>query len=199
VKVNAVIFDLDGTITVPCLDFDQIRAEIGGIQGPLLEAMELMSALQREKALAILHRHELAAAQNSQLNPGATELLTHLRRENRSIGLVTRNRHDSVERICRIHNIYFDSVLTRQDGPSKPDPFPVQQACRIMDVPPENSIVVGDYLFDLISAKRAGAKSVLLTTQKNYADFISQADYVIDALSELPDVITQIENGQNQM
>ena len=28
-KVNAVIFDLDGTLTKPVLDFDKIRSEMG--------------------------------------------------------------------------------------------------------------------------------------------------------------------------
>jgi phosphoglycolate phosphatase-like HAD superfamily hydrolase len=42
-KIAAVIFDLDGTITRPYLDFNQIRAEIGNVRGPLLEAMDKMT------------------------------------------------------------------------------------------------------------------------------------------------------------
>ena len=42
--IRAVIFDLDGTITEPYLDFDAIREEIGLGKngGPVLEAMEKM-------------------------------------------------------------------------------------------------------------------------------------------------------------
>ena len=36
---SVVIFDLDGTITEPYLDFDTIRAKVG-VEGPILEAME---------------------------------------------------------------------------------------------------------------------------------------------------------------
>ncbi|MCK5272001.1 MAG: hypothetical protein KAJ52_05470, partial [Sedimentisphaerales bacterium] len=64
-KIAAVIFDLDGTLTQPYLDFDQIRSEIGNIDGPILEAMEQMPPPQRRKALEILHRHEQEAAENS--------------------------------------------------------------------------------------------------------------------------------------
>ena len=39
-KVAAAIFDLDGTLTRPVLDFNAIRREIGDVEGPLLEAME---------------------------------------------------------------------------------------------------------------------------------------------------------------
>ena len=46
-KIKAVIFDLDGTITKPYLDFDKIRQEMGlaADAGPLLEIMEKMNRL----------------------------------------------------------------------------------------------------------------------------------------------------------
>lgn len=193
VKITAVIFDLDGTLTQPYLDFDLIRSEIGGVEGPLLESMEHMEADCRQRAFEILHRHELSAAANSRLNPGTGDLLDHLRRGNYQMGIITRNCRDSVDRVCRIHGLTFDCVVTREDGPAKPDPFAVLHACGTMNVTPDQAIVVGDYLFDLISARRAGSIGVLLTTQKNYAEFIDHADYVIDTLDELPGIIDRIE------
>ena len=83
-KLEAVIFDLDGTLTVPHLDFDAIRQEIGGISGPILEAMLKMSADDRRRCEDILHKHELDAAENSRLNPGAHSLLERLQRESNS-------------------------------------------------------------------------------------------------------------------
>lgn len=195
-KVKAVIFDLDGTITRPYLDFDRIRAEIGDVDGPLLEAMQKMPPEKQRRAEEILHRHELLAAQNSQLNDGVHEIFDWLRRRGKKIGLITRNRRDSVERICCLHSISFDSVVTREDGPVKPDSFPVAHACREMAVAPTRSIVVGDYLFDLLSGRRAGAISVLLATQPNFANYQHEADYVIEQLTELPPIITELENGQ---
>ena len=193
-QITAVIFDLDGTLTRPYLDFDQIRAEIGGVEGPLLEAMEEMDAPERQRAGDILQRHELDAAENSQLNRGTNELLIYLQQRDFKVGVVTRNSRDSVERICRIHGLAFDAIVSREDGPAKPHPFPVQQVCKIMEVTPQQAVVVGDYLFDLMSARRAGAVSVLITTQKNHSDFHGEADYVIDVLSELPEVMARIEN-----
>ena len=116
-KVNAILFDLDGTLTQPYLDFDQIRDEIGITQGPILEAMAQMTAEQQLRANDILITHELQAANNSRLNPGVHEMLADIRQKNRSIALVTRNSHDSVKRICQIHDLSFDTVVTREDGP----------------------------------------------------------------------------------
>ena len=188
-KIAAVIFDLDGTLTQPYLDFDKIRSEIGDIDGPILEAMEQMSLSQRQKALEILHKYEQEAAENSSLNPGAYEIHAWLRNRNIPIGLVTRNQRSSVEYVCKAHNLDFDSVVTREDGPAKPDAFPVLRACESMGVSPKETLVVGDYLFDLISARRAGAHPVLISTNKNHTDFSHEADYVISSLNELPDVI----------
>jgi len=150
VKIETVIFDLDGTITRPVLDFDQIRAEIGGISGPILEALEEMGPQERNRAEDILGRHEAHAAEHSQLNPGVHDVCNWLRGRRLLIGLVTRNQRRSVEQVCRKHDLAFDSIVTREDGPAKPDPFPVQHACEMMGVLSEQAVVVGDYLFDLL-------------------------------------------------
>ena len=196
-KVTAVIFDLDGTLTRPRLDFDQIRRDIGNIQGPILEAMSKMPDQQRRQAEAVLDQHERQAAQESQLNPGAAELLEKLHSQNRPIGLITRNSRASVEVICAKHNLSFDAVSTRQDdGPDKPDPYPFLKICETLQVQPHQALMVGDYLFDLLCGKNAGAKTVLICTNKDYPDFINQADFAIHHLNELTHIIDQLENHQ---
>jgi len=193
-EIRAVLFDLDGTITIPILDFDRIRKEIGGISGPILEAMQQMTDSQRSRAEKILDRHEAVAAEQSRLNPGVHELCSWLRERETSIGLITRNQRPSVERVCQIHNLFFDSVFTREDGPNKPDPYPVEFTCRKMNIEPSSSIMVGDYLFDLLSARSAGAYSVLLQTENREPDFQHEADFVINRLEQLTEVIQNIEN-----
>ncbi len=191
--IKAVIFDLDGTITQPVLDFDAIRAEIGEVEGPLLEAISAMSDEKRQAAERILHRHEEIAAEHSLLNPHTYELFDWMRSRSLAVGLVTRNQLKSARRICELHNLTFDTIVTREDGPAKPDPFPVRHACELMRVEPSESVMVGDYIYDLISGRRAGTYSVLLTTSEKHNEYRHEADYVIDSLAELPAVIEQIE------
>ncbi|MBN1764178.1 MAG: HAD family hydrolase [Sedimentisphaerales bacterium] len=192
-KIKAVLFDMDGTLTKPYLDFDLIRSEIGNVTGPILEAMEKMPPENRKKAQDILHRHEKEAAENSYLNPGVAEVCDWLRHRDIKIGLITRNQLDSVNHFCRRHHLSFDSIVTREDGPVKPDPFGVLHSCEHLTIQPREAIVVGDYLFDLISAKRAGAHPVLLTSQDTCNDYCHEADYVISTLNELPQIIDNIE------
>jgi phosphoglycolate phosphatase len=193
-KVSAVIFDLDGTLTQPYFDFDKIRKEIGIPGGPILEAIEAMAPAQKRQAEEILHRHERLAAENSRLNAHVHKVLAGLRGEGLALGLVTRNQRACVAYVCQRHDLVFDAIVTREDGPVKPDPFPVRRVCEIMGVQPAESVVVGDYLFDLISANRAGAASVLLSTSQNYKDYAHEADYVIHGIDELPGVIAALEN-----
>lgn len=194
-KVKAVIFDLDGTLTRPILDFDRIRAEIGEIDGPILEAIDRMSEGQAERARAVLHRHEEVAAEESELNAGAGEVLAELRGRGRKIGLLTRNQRRSVERVCEIHGLKFDAIVTREDGPAKPDPFGVEQLCKVMNVEPGETVMVGDYVFDLMSGRAAGAVSVLLITHDRSVEFAEHADYVIEGLGELAGVIDTLEGA----
>jgi len=194
-KIKAVIFDLDGTITEPYLNFDMIRAEIGLLPdaGPLLEAMEKMNPAERKKAEEILYKHEQAAIEHSTLNAGADETLKQLRQMGIQIGVMTRNTRSNASAVAKKHNIKFDAVVDRNDGPVKPDPFGVKMLCKHFKVQPQETLVVGDYLFDLQSAKTAGAAAVLIKTGKNAEQFAALADYTIDSLPEIIDIINSNE------
>ena len=194
-KIKAVIFDLDGTITEPYLNFDMIRAEIGLLPdaGPLLEAMEKMNPAERKKAEEILYKHEQVAIEHSTLNAGADETLKQLRQMGIQIGVMTRNTRSNASAVAKKHNIKFDAVVDRNDGPVKPDPFGVKMLCKHFKVQPQETLVVGDYLFDLQSAKTAGAAAVLIKTGKNAEQFAALADYTIDSLPEIIDIINSNE------
>jgi len=58
---------------------------------------------------------------------------------------------------------YFDAIVTADDTDKhKPDPEPVYIALRKLNAKAEESIMIGDTKFDILSAKRAGVKSVLV-------------------------------------
>lgn len=193
ISIKAVIFDLDGTITEPYLNFDQIRAEIGleKDSGPLLEIMEQMPPEQRTRAEDILYKHEQAAIKHSSLNAGAAETLDKLRQAGIHIGILTRNRRDNASAIAQMHNLKFDAIVDRNDGPPKPDAFGVKHLCNHFGVEPSETLVVGDYLFDLLSATAAGAIPVLIKTNPDSDRFAEYADYTIENLTEIFGIINQ--------
>jgi len=189
--IKAVIFDLDGTITRPYFDFDVIREEIGldRNSGPVLESMEKMTPQQRLRAEKILDSHEQKAVKESELNNDAKETLSKLRTSGIHIGILTRNKKDNAFAIAKKHDLMFDAVVGREDGPVKPDSFGVLYLCKQFDVKPKETLLVGDYLFDLLCAKTAGAFAVLLKNNKQAIDFVEHADFCIENISQIMDII----------
>jgi len=188
--IKAAIFDLDGTITEPWFDFDAIRIEMGLRKdaGPVWEAMMQMSPEKRRRAENILALHEETAVRESTLNPGAAKTLSELRRRGIAIGILTRNTKANTLAVAAKHGIRFDQVYGRGEGPVKPDACGVLELCRRFQVAPEQTIVVGDYLFDLLCAKAAGAVAVWLKNHNHKQDFTEHADFTIDKLQELLDI-----------
>jgi len=190
-SIKAVIFDLDGTITQPYFDFDAIREEIGLAKdsGPVLESMEKMTAQQRQDAEKILHYHEQKAVTESKLNANAKQTLSALRAAGIHIGVLTRNKRSNALAIARKHKLKFDAVIDREDGPVKPDAFGVLQLSRQFGVKPEETLLVGDYLFDLLCAKAAGAVAVLLANHNQADEFAEHADFCIEDISRILEII----------
>lgn len=197
--IRAAIFDLDGTITQPYLDFDGIREEMGLDRngGPILEAMVKMTPRQRQQAEAILHFHEERAVAESKLNTGARETLASLRMRGIPIGILTRNRKDNAWAVAHKHGLHFDAVVGREDGPVKPDSFGVLHLCRRFAVEPAQTLLVGDYLFDLLCARAAGAIPVLLTNHERAPEFARHADFAVASLLELLPIVDR-HNGAGE-
>jgi len=189
--IKTVIFDLDGTITEPFFDFDAIREEIGLAPdaGTILEIMDTMSHPDRMRTIEIITKHEKNAVEQSTLNNGAKETLQKLRKKGINIGILTRNRRINAEAIAQRHGLIFDAIVDRDDGPVKPDAFGVLHLCSVFGTKPEETLMVGDYLYDLLCAKAARVKSVLLKTHHKADEFAEHADYEIDKLDEILKII----------
>jgi HAD superfamily hydrolase (TIGR01509 family) len=151
--------------------------------------MEKMTPQKRRKAERILHYHEQKAVTASKLNAGAGKTLSALRAAGIRIGVLTRNKRNNAFAISRKHNLEFDAVVGREDGPVKPDAFGVLQLCRQFGVEPQETLLVGDYLFDLLCAKAAGAVAVLLANHSQAGEFAEHADFCIENIGGILEII----------
>lgn len=185
---SAIIFDLDGTITRPYLDFDAIRNELG-VEGPILEAIEEMDPPTRERAETLLKQYEREAAQNATLQEGAVEVIDTCRSRGYPVAILTRNARVTVDFVLRNHGIRVDALRTREDGAIKPSPEPVLSICEQLCTDPRRSWVVGDYLFDILSGQAAGTRTVLMVGDKPMPGFADRADHVIRRLIDLLPII----------
>ena len=192
--LRAVIFDLDNTLVDSNLDFARIKAEIGTDE-PILEYRARVDESEQKRMDSILDKHESRAAATCELCTGARELLDFLAARGIRTALLTRNSRKSVDTVCRRHGLRFDFIVSREDSPPKPSPEPVFLICDRFDVRPEETIMVGDYLYDIQAGQAAGAKTILLHGPHRHL-FEVEADYEVASLHEVTEVIRDLVQGE---
>ena len=196
--VRLVIFDMDGTLTKPFFDWPAMKRCMGlPLDRPILESLEALTPADRERCERQLQVFEDEAADRSELNHGAREALAYLDARGILKAILTRNSARSVERVLARHDLAFDTSITRHCAPPKPDPTAVHMIAERLGapgrpVPPDEIIMVGDYEFDILSGRRAGAHTILLTNGEPN-DFATKADADITTLADLPAAIERIE------
>lgn len=162
--IDAVVFDLDGTLVDLNVDWEAARADVidvyrtAGIDLSDDGLWELMLAAPEhdltdavEEAIA---RHERVGAANSIRLPLAAVLPLEL-----PVGVCTLNcvtacrialdRHDLLDHVEVI--VGRDSLATQ-----KPDPEPLTETIRKLNVDPAETVFIGDSSRDETTASRAG-------------------------------------------
>jgi HAD superfamily hydrolase (TIGR01549 family) len=218
--LRGVVFDMDGTLTKPNIDFAEMYRRCGvDINSDILAEVEQMSPQEKEKALQIIHEMEELGRQTLEvISPGGTiELLSWLHLHNIPIALVTRNTQQTVDVLIEklqqqshVHQVSFAHIVARDtnDGrkiPPKPDPTALHIIAKEsfkIDLPSDDVLMVGDSISnDVEFGRRAGVKTVLYRHDRNDDDTDdnsdpSPADMVINRLTDLPQLLWKHYNIQ---
>ena len=164
---NHWIFDLDGTLTQPLHDFAAIRAALAipAEQG-ILEFIAAVPEPARSRLDRQLTTMELRVARRAIPNPGAAALLGRLHREGVKLGILTRNRRQCVAialaRLGVTELFEPAAIVACEDVRPKPDPEGVAQLLAYWQAAPSDTLIVGDYRYDLEAGRAAGIATVLL-------------------------------------
>jgi HAD superfamily hydrolase (TIGR01549 family) len=193
---RGVIFDMDGTITEPYLDFARIREEVDVGERDLLDHLQDADETERARLFAILRRFEVAGVENAKLNRGARELLDFLSAQGLPTALLTRNSRQSLDGVCRKLGLQFDISFSREEGPHKPAPDAIWEIARRWNAKPSELLMVGDYKWDLMCARNAGSPCAILTNGDPLPDWAKEADYLIHELGELIGILSRSSAGQ---
>jgi HAD superfamily hydrolase (TIGR01509 family) len=164
--LRALLFDMDGTLTEPALDFAALKAAMGiPVTRPILEALAEMTPEARGAAEVILHEYEDRAAAASKLNRGCDRLIEWIVERRFKTALITRNSRKSVACVLERHGLSFDLLITREcaNGKYKPDPTPLLMACERLGVAPDEAWMIGDSFHDVNAGVAAGIRTVWLS------------------------------------
>jgi HAD superfamily hydrolase (TIGR01509 family) len=188
-----IALDLDGTLVEFNIPFELIREKLGIKERFILERiMEEKDEKKKLEMLRILEDFELESAKNAKLAFYALELLNFLRKSGIIHGIVTRNSRRSVEVIAKKFNLKFDFIVSRDDAKPKPSDEPIRILMSRFGVKGDETLVVGDFLFDLLAGKKAGARTALIVHSRNLGmlkSFKPYADYIFYSLKELAEFL----------
>jgi HAD superfamily hydrolase (TIGR01509 family) len=98
--------------------------------------------------------------------PGAIDLLKALRRSGLVYGIATSGRHPEIDKSLEVLEIPPDTVVVERSDVlrAKPEPDLFLACQQRLGVPIPDCYVVGDAVWDLLAARRAGMLSVGLLT-----------------------------------
>jgi len=183
--IRGIIFDLDGTLTKPILDFNAIREalEIPG-KYPILEYLDTLDSDDRNRRSKMLDDFEARAASSAEYNLGVPELLDFLYAASVPIAIVTRNSRACLDITLSKLKIRVKASVTREDAPVKPSPEPALLAARLLGVEPSLCIFIGDYHYDILTGHAAGMRTALIPS-KEPPETMPAPDYQVETADEL--------------
>ena len=225
--LKAIIFDLDGVIVKFNLNSRRIKEDmIAGIEASgfpkgKLSAEEPFSVMKEmiarhfafigkgwmadgiiKKAESVRIEHEVAAARETELLPGAKRALQFIKGKGLKIALFTYNNSQAAEIALSRHGIRgcFDVIVSRDMVQKpKPDPAHLSAVLEKLGIKNDEAIVVGDSEMDIKPSKALGVKVVAMTTGVCLSEELSSLDpeYVISEMSDLEGIVERLRDVGN--
>lgn len=210
--IKAVLFDFDGTlIDTNKLIFDSYRYAFRMVLKREIDDTEILTIYGRPLRESLLEygepgdmlykvyreynetRHDDLA----QAFPGACNGVKRIKNMGIKTGIVTSKRLELVQRGIDLIGLsgFFDVIVTPEDtAKTKPHPEPVLLGCQKLGVLPEETIYVGDSLFDLEAGKGAGTRlcavSYTLTPLEKILAY--KPAFFVDSIVQLADEIRRV-------
>ncbi|MGQ4834622.1 MAG: HAD family hydrolase [Candidatus Asgardarchaeia archaeon] len=220
-KIDAIIYDLDGTIVfsepvgakaleltmkelgiAPRKDYDIYTLVFLPIDELLKNVFDDEETLKKAKIIWFNHYIDLAFEKKElQLAPNIKEVLTKLNEMEIPLAIATGSVYVLADLALEHFGIkdFFKTIITVEEVEKpKPDTQIFELAAKELNVKPRNCMIIGDTKFDIIPANKLGAVGVLYdsphTPEK--MKFVPEAkpDYVIKDHAETFSIIKELTN-----
>ena len=218
--IHAVILDLDGTmidsvpdldialngmlreLTLPPVDVSDIRMFVGkGTQNLVRRTLSVhldseTAEKTMDQAMTLFYKYyRLVNGEHSTVFPGVVEGLERMTEKRLKIACVTNKPSLFTEPLLARNRLYpyfhliycSDTFLVK-----KPDPFPMQMACRKFGCRPDQTVAIGDSINDAQAARAAGCSLFMVPYGYNYGRPVQDMnpDAIVSSLFEAANLIS---------
>jgi len=207
--MNALIFDLDGTLveSLPGIAASLNRAlSMHGLAGHSHTAIRSFigdgARKLVERALTGVSRLDLADSvvksfasdyaiswpDGTAVYPGLQDLLADLKSRKIPLAVLSNKPHPFTVQIVEKlfpENTFAAVLGNREDLLHKPDPTGALEIAQSLGVSPEDCILIGDSIMDLETATNAGMKSIAVTWGYHDRERLAAADQIVDSVPAL--------------
>lgn len=189
---------------LPCPPRERILSIVGL---SLAEAFAQLGGGEASVALAESYKTAFFGLRQSRENmeplfPGARAAIDALvARSDMRLGIATGKSRRGLNAVLSHHDLltHFPIIQTADDAPSKPHPAMVQAAMRQAGIGPQDTVVIGDTVYDIAMARAAGARAIGVSWGYHPAADLRHegADIVIDDYAALLPVLDALWNEED--
>lgn len=213
-KITTLLFDFDGTL----LDTNELiiqtfhtvlnahypgryeREDILPFLGPTLrETFESIDPEKTEQLMAEYRTWNIANHDAFAIEfDGVSETLRQLKNAGFKMAIVSTKRNDMVMKGLRLMKAedLFDTVVGLDDVQhAKPHPEPLLVAMERLNSTPEETLMIGDNMHDILGGKNAGVRTAGVAWSAKGEQFIREQnpDYVLQHISDLLHITAGVE------
>lgn len=211
--MRAILFDFDGVVVKSMeshyhgwrkaleeYGIDMSPEELYVLEGQGVE--EVASQLVRKFNIPVEERNNIIRkkifyydqVQKHELYPHFLDVLEWALEMELKIALVTGGDRERVIKALQAYGIdtYFKIIVTSKDVMnSKPSPEPYLKASELLDVEPQQCVVIENAPLGILSARNAGMKCIAITTTLQ-STYLKNADVVADNFKEVLEALRKL-------
>jgi len=157
--IEAVIFDLDGTLIHLPIDYEAFLEKVKKITKlnkvkPLTQTINSLDEATRNKIFQEWKKAEWKAIQKFTINKKGMQLYREYTEKPKA--LVTMQSREIAEEIIRLLNLSFTIIITRENSLNRQEQ--IKMAIAKLGKKPQNILVIGDTDNDKASSEKIGCK-----------------------------------------
>ena len=213
-SIRLIIFDLDGTLIDSSIDIaNAINYAIEPYRLPPVTVKEVISLVGEgitklmEKIIVkegidadrdslterFLRHYSSHLIDNTTVYPGVRQVFSQLG-EYRKAVISNKRESLSIKILQQLGLSQYLDIIVGSDTTEerKPSPVPVLHVLTSLGIGRDEAVIVGDSDFDIQAGKSAGIKTVAVTYGYRPLEILQGADFIIDSMPELTDVLRRL-------